>query len=114
MGRPDAGRDILSPMCLVVVAHRASPLLPLVIAANRDENHDRPALPAHWWPDAPDILGGRDALAAGTWLAVTRGGRFAAVTNLRGGPRPGAPSRGGLVTGFLSGSADPVAYVQDV
>jgi len=101
-------------MCLVVVAHRASPRFPLVIAANRDEDHDRPALPAAFWTDAPDILGGRDALAGGTWLAITRSGRFAAVTNLRFAARPHAPSRGLLVASFLRSSVSPRAYVQDV
>jgi uncharacterized protein with NRDE domain len=101
-------------LCLVVVAHRASPRFPLVIAANRDEDHDRPALPAAFWPDGPDILGGRDALAGGTWLAVTRSGRFAAVTNLRFAARANAPSRGLLVTSFLRSSASPPEYVQDV
>ncbi|HKO56651.1 MAG TPA: NRDE family protein [Thermoanaerobaculia bacterium] len=101
-------------MCLVVVAHRVSPRFPLIIAANRDEDHDRPALPAGWWTDAPDILGGRDALAGGTWLAVTRSGRFAAVTNLRFAARPSAPSRGRLVAEFLRSDAAPLAYLRDV
>jgi uncharacterized protein with NRDE domain len=101
-------------MCLVVVAHRASDRFPLVIAANRDEDHTRPALPAAFWPDAPDILGGRDALAGGTWLAVTRAGRVAAITNLRFSARAGAPSRGLLVASFLRSSASPLQYVQDV
>ena len=99
-------------MCLVIVAHRVSPEFPLVIAANRDEDHDRPTLPAHWWDG--EILGGRDALAGGTWLAMTRTGRFAAVTNLRAAPRAGAPSRGELVAQFLRGDAAPLAYANDV
>lgn len=101
-------------MCLVVVAHRASPRFPLVIAANRDEDHTRPALAADFWTDAPDILGGRDALAGGTWLSITRSGRFAAVTNLRFAARANAPSRGSLVATFLRSTVSPVAYVQDV
>src|SRR5688572_16164 len=74
-------------MCLIALAHRASPRFPLVIAANRDEDYQRATHDAHHWPDAPDVVGGRDGLYGGTWLAVRRGGRFAAVTNLRGAER---------------------------
>ena len=98
----------------MVVAHRVSPEFPLVIAANRDEDHDRPTLPAHWWDGGQEILGGRDRQAGGTWLAITRKGRFAAVTNLRGAARAGAPTRGELVAQFLLGDAAPIDYVNDV
>ena len=53
-------------------------------------------------------------LAGGTWLAITRTGRFAAVTNLRDAPRPDAPSRGKLVAQFLLGDATPADYVDGV
>jgi uncharacterized protein with NRDE domain len=57
---------------------------PLVVAANRDEFHARPSAPAAWWADRPAILAGRDLEARGTWMGVSRTGRFAAVTNFRG------------------------------
>lgn len=100
-------------MCLIIIAHCVSKDLPLVIAANRDEFHARPTQDADWWPDKPDILGGRDLQAAGTWLAVTRNGRFAAVTNYRDADQPQArlQSRGHLVTGFLDSDASPIDYV---
>lgn len=92
-------------MCLILVAWRQHRRYPLVVAANRDEFHERPAARAAFWEDQPDVLGGRDLRARGTWLAVTRGGRFAAVTNYRGGTEPGAEhSRGALVTSFLAGT----------
>jgi len=92
-------------MCLILVAWRQHREYPLVVAANRDEFHERPAARAAFWEDQPDVLGGRDLRARGTWLAVTRGGRFAAVTNYRGGTEPGAEhSRGALVTRFLAGT----------
>jgi uncharacterized protein with NRDE domain len=91
-------------MCLILVAWRVHAQVPLVVAANRDEFHDRPAARAAFWQDRPDILGGRDLQAGGTWMGVSRGGRFAAVTNYRGGTEPGAAeSRGALVTRFLEG-----------
>lgn len=103
-------------MCLISLAWRARADLPLVVAANRDEWRDRPAEPAHWWPDHPEIFAGRDLQAGGTWMGVTRGGRFAAVTNFRdpSDRRMTARSRGGLITEYLLGSADPGAYLADL
>ena len=93
-------------MCLIVVAIGAAPAYPLIVAANRDERHARPAAPAEWWPDPPHVLGGRDLEAGGTWLAVDRRARFAAVTNIRDPDRrPGLRSRGSLVVDYLAGGA---------
>jgi uncharacterized protein with NRDE domain len=97
-------------MCLILVVWRRHPRYPCLIAANRDEFHSRAAEPAHWWQDRPQILAGRDLVAGGTWLGITRTGRFAALTNYRSPQhrRIDAPSRGGLVTGALEslGSAE--------
>jgi uncharacterized protein with NRDE domain len=103
-------------MCLILFAHRADAALPLVVAANRDELHGRPTAAAHWWDDAPGILGGRDLEAGGTWMAVGADGRWAAVTNLRDPQRPRAApaSRGELVSGYLRGEVDPEAFSGDV
>jgi len=93
-------------MCLIVVGLGVAPRYPLIVAANRDELHARPTARAAWWSESPRVLGGRDLEAGGTWLAVDRGGRFAAVTNVRETPRPvGLRSRGSLVAGFVAGSA---------
>jgi uncharacterized protein with NRDE domain len=88
-------------MCLVVLAHRTSESFPLILAANRDEDYDRASHDAHFWPDHPAVLGGRDAVMGGTWLAITRSARFAAVTNLRGEVRR-TRSRGFLVSDFVT------------
>lgn len=88
-------------MCLIVLAHRVSKRFPLILAANRDEDYDRPSQEAQFWTDFPDVLGGRDAVLGGSWLAITRGGRFAAVTNLRGAVRR-SRSRGFLVRDFVT------------
>lgn len=91
-------------MCLILVAWKVHADYALVVAANRDEFHGRPAARAAFWDDKPDLLAGRDLQARGTWMGVSRGGRFAAVTNYRGGTEPGAAeSRGALVTGYLKG-----------
>lgn len=103
-------------MCLLVLAWDAHPRYRLVVAANRDEFHRRPTAPADFWPDRPDLLAGRDLEGGGTWLGVTRGGRFAALTNFRepGRHRGDAPSRGELVTGFLIGGHAPLDYLEDL
>jgi len=102
-------------MCLIVLAWRARPSTPLVVAANRDEFHARPASPAAFWGDAPAILAGRDLEAGGTWMGVSRSGRFAAVTNYRGGTEPrAAESRGALVTRFLSNPVSPKNFVFEI
>jgi uncharacterized protein with NRDE domain len=100
-------------LCLIAIAWRSRADLPLVVAANRDEWRDRPAEPARWWTDHPDLLAGRDLKAGGTWMGITRGGRFAAVTNVRdpSDKRSTARSRGGLVTEFLLGGDAPEAFL---
>lgn len=102
-------------MCLIVLAWRAHPDFPLVVAANRDEFHARPAAPAEFWDDQPAILAGRDLEARGTWMGVSRGGRFAAVTNYRGAREPRAiESRGALVTRFLQESSAPGDFMKRI
>ena len=95
-------------MCLILIAHRADPRYPLVVAANRDEFFRRPTAAAQYWPDAPHVLAGRDLEKGGTWMGVTTDGRWAAVTNFRDGTpaQSGARSRGELVAGYLRGSVD--------
>lgn len=90
-------------MCLIAFAWRMHEDYPLIVAANRDEYLSRPAAPAHWWPEAPELLAGRDLEAGGTWMGLTRAGRFAALTNYRDPSQrmSGAPSRGALVRGAL-------------
>jgi len=103
-------------MCLIVLSLDQHPEFPLVLAANRDEFHARPSKEAHWWPDKPDILGGRDLQAGGTWLALHRNGRIATVTNYRDAqpPSPKYLSRGRLVTGFLESGLAPSAYLDTI
>jgi uncharacterized protein with NRDE domain len=103
-------------MCLVIIGWRQHPEFPLILAGNRDEFHARPTQEAHWWPDQPDIFGGRDLQAAGTWLAVHRNGRFATVTNFRDAETPSAKvrSRGHLVSDFLKGEENPLDYLNNI
>lgn len=101
-------------MCLILFAHDAHPEYRLVLAANRDEFYARPTAAAHWWADTPGLLAGRDLRSGGTWLGVTRGGRIAALTNVRDpeAERGDAPTRGALVRDFLAGSEAPDVYLR--
>jgi uncharacterized protein with NRDE domain len=74
-------------MCLILIAWQAHPDYPLVVAANRDEFFARPSAAAAFWPEAPQVLAGRDLEAGGTWLGISRAQRFAALTNYREGGR---------------------------
>lgn len=100
-------------MCLLVLAWQAHPRYRLIVAANRDEFHERPSLPLGTWPAPDAILAGRDLRAGGTWLGIDRGRRFGVVTNFRElqRPSPAAPSRGNLIPDYLRSSGDAAAYL---
>ena len=100
-------------MCLLVLAWNTHPRYRLVVAANRDEYHERPTAAFGRWPAPDEILAGRDLRAGGTWLGIDRRRRFGIVTNFRDLVRasPEAPSRGGLIPGYLGGAAGPGEYL---
>jgi uncharacterized protein with NRDE domain len=93
-------------MCLILLAIGQCEGYPLIVISNRDEFYARPTRVAHWWDDSLDTFGGRDLQAQGTWMGVSRQGRFAAVTNVRepGNKQLATRSRGDLTRDFLSGS----------
>jgi uncharacterized protein with NRDE domain len=100
-------------MCLILFSYQNHPDYPLVIAANRDEFYQRPTQAAHFWPETPQLLAGKDLQAGGSWMGVTTDGRFAAVTNYRD---PGQEaiypqSRGSLVKDFLTGELNAEEYL---
>ena len=101
-------------MCLILFAVQPDPDQHLIVAANRDEQHQRPSARAAFWDR--HILGGRDLQAGGTWLGVNRNGRFAAVTNFAETPPEPIPprSRGDLCSNFLRGSLDGKTYLESV
>ena len=103
-------------MCLLVFAWKTHPDYVLVFAGNRDELHARASAAAGFWEDAPQVLGGRDLQAGGTWLGVTSSRRFAVVTNYREGPTPKkAPrSRGALAADFLDADTPADTYIYEV
>jgi uncharacterized protein with NRDE domain len=103
-------------MCLLVVAFGINEDYPLVVAGNRDEFHARPTQSARRWSDQPDIIGGRDLQAGGSWLALHRNGRFATVTNFRDAQQESGKlrSRGHLITDFLNSNLSPLDFLQQV
>lgn len=103
-------------MCLAVLALHHIPDMPVLIAANRDEFHERPTQAAAMWPGEPRIYAGRDLRAGGTWMGVNEHGRYAIVTNFRDPHQQlaDAPSRGALVEDFLRSDADPMNYLAGV
>ncbi len=89
--------------------------MPLLVAANRDEFHQRASATADYWADNPHVIAGRDLVAGGTWLGCTTSGRFAALTNFSGpddAPRP--RSRGILVQDFLTGTDTAQHYAHHI
>jgi uncharacterized protein with NRDE domain len=103
-------------MCLIVFSLHHHPGYRLILAANRDEFYDRPTLALSRWDDLPDISAGRDVKGGGTWLGVSRSGRIAAITNYRDPASviADAPSRGLLVSGFLSSTESPESYLRQL
>jgi Transport and Golgi organisation 2 len=86
-------------MCTVVLLKRSQHPWPVMVAANRDEQLDRPwDPPAQWWPDRPGVVAGRDRLGGGTWMGLNSHHVVAVVLNRRGslGPESGKRSRGDL------------------
>lgn len=103
-------------MCLIFLAINQHPVYPLIIAANRDEFYNRQTAPADFWNDHPAILGGRDLEAKGTWMAMTTTGRISMITNYRDPKNidPKAPSRGQLVSDFLTSEQTAPEYLKEV
>ena len=102
-------------MCLIAFRWQPDAAQPLIMAANRDEFHDRPTRAMMWWhwPEGP--LAGRDEKAGGTWMAADRTGRFAAITNFRDPDAgSGERSRGELPLAWLNSDQKAGAFARDL
>ncbi len=99
-------------MCLIVFANSILDDYKLIFAANRDEFYNRPSEQAEFWKEHPDLLAGKDLQAGGTWMGITKQGKFAAITNFRDlkNHRNDAPSRGNLTLDFLVNDVTPEEY----
>lgn len=104
-------------MCLIALAYKQHPNYPFLLSANRDEFYKRPAQAAHYWEEHPQLLAGRDIEAGGTWLGITTGGRFAAITNYREEDSTGKTyplSRGELTRNFLTSSQSAKSFLDGI
>jgi len=103
-------------MCLIVFAYKSHPKYKFIFAANRDEFYDRPTEQADYWKDHPELLAGKDLQAGGTWMGVTKQGRFAAVTNYRDlkNIKEDTPSRGMLTLDFLNNDISTEEYYENI
>ncbi|XP_057805891.1 uncharacterized protein LOC131020862 [Salvia miltiorrhiza] len=101
-------------MCIAVFAWKFHPIYPFILLLNRDENYNRPTTPLGWWQNG-SILGGRDGQAGGTWLACSRDGKLAFLTNVREAPpRPQLKSRGDLPVRFFTSRKSPKEFGEEV
>ena len=102
-------------MCVIAFHWRPHGPVPLLLAGNRDEFYERPTAPLAWW-EGGRILAGRDVRAGGTWLGLSRQGRFAALTNHRDPAltRADRASRGELPVRFLEGAGSAATFLGQV
>lgn len=103
-------------MCIITLVYKVSVDKPLVIVANRDEFYERPAQPAHFWQEDNLVIGGKDLEKMGSWLAIHKNHRFAAVTNYRDFTlnQLGEKSRGFIVNDFILGTQDSLSFLNNI
>ena len=103
-------------MCLIFFSLKQQPDYKLIVAANRDEFYNRKTDAADFWKDQPNIVGGRDLEANGTWLGMTTSGKISMLTNYRDPKNinPAAPSRGQLVSDYLEQDIAPEDYLNKI
>jgi uncharacterized protein with NRDE domain len=103
-------------MCLIFFGYKIHPDYRLIFAGNRDEFYDRPTKSAEFWVEDPQVLAGKDLQGGGTWFGVTRTGRLATITNYRDPKsiKSNAPSRGLIVSRYLSGSENPESFLKEL
>lgn len=103
-------------MCLILFSYRQHPKYPLIVVANRDEFYERPTAQADWWQEFPEMLAGKDLTGNGSWFGMSKTGKFSALTNYRDGfnIKKNAPTRGKLVTNFLTEDVHPKDYLEGI
>jgi uncharacterized protein with NRDE domain len=103
-------------MCLILIASNVHPDYKLIVAANRDEFYNRPTQQAKYWEEFPSLLAGKDLSAGGTWMGITKQGKFCAITNYRDlrNLKQNAPSRGDLVLSYLTSEINSANFVDEL
>ena len=102
-------------MCIVALAWQVLDELPVCLISNRDEFYHRPSSLLHQWSDS-SIIAGQDLQSGGTWMGVTKAGRWAIVTNYRdGADKQSYPTtRGNLIQAFLESDQIPIRFAQEL
>jgi uncharacterized protein with NRDE domain len=102
-------------MCIVALAWQLIADRPMILLSNRDEFYAREALPLMEWPDS-NIIAGQDVQSHGTWLGITKQGKWAVITNFREGQSQQSHerSRGLLITDYLNSDISPMAFAQSL
>ena len=103
-------------MCLIFFSIKRHSTYKLIIAANRDEFYNRQTAAADFWKDYPNIVGGRDLKANGTWMGMSKSGKISMLTNYRDPKNinPDAPSRGQLVSDYLEQNIASEDYLKSL
>ncbi len=103
-------------MCLILFAYKVTPGRKFILAANRDEFFSRPTAPMDFWHDNPDIIAGRDLKEGGTWLGISKTGKFAALTNYRDPAKikKNPPSRGQIIKDYLTSNKNAADFLADL
>ena len=105
-------------MCLILVSNPTKGDFKFILASNRDEFYERKTNNMFWWSDIDGLLAGQDLEQKGTWLGISKKGKFAAVTNVRefykDEPHEKFLSRGDLVKDFFNFPGSPKNYVKDI
>ena len=102
-------------MCIVALAWQVLEDTPLCLISNRDEFYVRPTAGLKTWEHSP-IIAGQDLQSGGTWMGVTKSGRWAVVTNFRDATdkKTYPTSRGHLIQAFLESDLAPIRFAQEL
>ncbi|KAI4497044.1 hypothetical protein M0802_007790 [Mischocyttarus mexicanus] len=90
----------------------------LILAANRDEYFNRPALPAHYWEKYPMCLGGIDMESGkegGTWIALSKNGKVGITLNLSNASdktQISKKGRGTLIKDYITSNDSAECYLE--
>jgi uncharacterized protein with NRDE domain len=101
-------------MCTILFLYRVHPLYPVVVAANRDEFYDRPAVGPQVLSESPRSIGALDLQHRGTWIGANEKGLIVGLTNQRA-HRPADRSlrtRGEIVRNLLLADSVPAMIGQ--
>lgn len=98
-------------MCTIFIAYKMHPKYDLIYLGNRDEFKQRPTHKTQFYED---VLMGKDLEKGGTWMGITKKGRFACLTNYRDMTlgKDYETSRGDITYDFLKSQVTAENYLE--